>query len=433
MTEYHVATAPDAVEPSQGLPPSRANTATSRLRPGSSGFALALTVLSLLAWWTWALQQTCHPFHDLSCGIYTDHFSHMNTGRLFTEVGIDIWRKPLRENGRPLTDAERAALPADVQKVNPIDIGGTFPGWPADKPFVSSWNFNPRFHPPGDMLLTAPVALLYSFTHLSFSGANLLLILLFLLYVHIPIYLVFRHWGTTRARAPAGLLVGSFVYLVLIHWALEGFYEGLLVAPLLLCARALWRKRGATALLWFSGASVLHFRALFLAPWAAYAVYLVVTQREWRTWGPSGWVGFGLTCLCAAAAIIPFILVWPYLQTIPVSVAVNPTVPNFHVVNLIPFLVVLALGAAAFITARAWLDLAVVSWLGLMCVLLHEAYYWDILTLLAWLLAPIAAGMERLTRVRDGRILVVLSLSALVFHTTLTPEWLSSLGGTLAA
>lgn len=433
MSELSTATLAPVMEAEQEAPESARPIRPAWATPGSAMFALTLTLVSLLAWWTWALQQTCHPFHDLSCGNYTDHFSHMNTGRLFTKVGIDIWRKPLRDNGRPLTDAERAALPADLKKVNPIDIGGTFPGWPADKPFVSSWNFNPRFHPPGDMLLTAPVALLYSFTSLSFSGANLLLILLFLLYVHIPIYLLFRRWGTTRARAPAGLLIGTFVYLGLIHWALEGFYEGLLVAPLLLCARALWCRRGATALLWFSVAGVLHFRALFLAPWAAYAVYLLVTQREWRTWGRSGLAGFGLTCLCAAAAIIPFILVWPFLRTIPVSVAVNPTVPNFHVVNLIPFLVVLALGAAAFVTARAWLDLAVVSWLGLMCVLLHEAYYWDMLTLLAWLLAPIAARTERLTRVRDGRILVVLGLSALVFHTTLTPDWLSSLGGTLAS
>src|SRR5206468_1945585 len=120
---------------------------------------------------------------------------HMNTGRMFMRVGVDIWRRPLRDNGRPLTDAERAALPADLRHDRLLSHARTFDGWPSDKPFLSSWSFRPRLHPPGDMLLTAPVALLYSYTSLSFSDANLLLILLFLVYVHVPVYLVLRRRG----------------------------------------------------------------------------------------------------------------------------------------------------------------------------------------------------------------------------------------------
>jgi len=394
--------------------------------------ALALTVLSLLVWWTWALQQTCHPFHDLSCGTYTDHFSHMNTGRLFTEVGADIWRKPLRDSGRPLTPQEIAALPDDVRLADPGDLR-TFPGWPASKPFYSSWTINPRLHPPGDMLLTAPVALLYSFTSLSLSGANLLLILLFLLYVHIPIYLLFREWRPSRARAPAGMLAAAIIYLELVHWALEGFYEGLVVAPLLLCARAVHRRDGTRGLFWFSLAALLHFRAFFFAPWAVYALYLVASQQEWRRWGRRGAALATGAAVLAAASLAPFALLWSTLHRMPVSNPLNPAEAGFHVFKIAPLVVVLVVAGAAFALSRSWLDLAVLTWLELVVLQLHEALPWDMLTLLAWLAAPILALESRIPVVRDARLFAVLCLSVLVFHNTLTPDWFTKVVGGLAA
>ena len=399
----------------------------SDFRPGTRVWALTLTLVSLLAWGGWVVQDDCHPYRDLGCGKSTDHFSHMNTGRLFMKVGIDIWRKPLRDNGRPLTPAERAALPADLQRANPADIGGTFPGWPADKPFVSSWNFNPRFHPPGDMVLTAPVALLYSFTDLSFSGANLLLILLFLGYAHIPIYLLLRGMSGRPRLAPAGLLVGSFVYLTVIHWALEGFYESIAIAPLLLSARALVRDRGLQAIAWFSLAASLHFRALFFAPLALCGLYLVIRRRQWGTWTRRDWGLVAVTAALSAAVLGPFALLWSHLQDIPVTTSISPDAEGFSVVGILPFLVILAVGAAAFASARAWLDLVVLGWLAVLLLSLHEAYEWDMLMLLAWLIAPHSPSVRRIARVQDARIFVVLGISAFVFHTSLTPGWLAQL------
>jgi hypothetical protein len=384
----------------------------------------------LWAWWTWALQQACHPYHDLSCGTYTDHFSHMNTARLFTEVGADIWRRPLEENGRPLTDAERAALPRDIAIANE-DAMRTFDGWPSAKPFLSSWSMNPRFHPPGDMLLTAPVALLYGSSDISFSTANLLLILLFILYVHAPIYLILRRWDGGHLQAP-GLLIAAVVYLELIHWALQGFYEGLLVAPLLLCARSLYRRSGTVALFWFSVAALFHFRALFLLPWAIYALYLLVTQREWRVWGRRGQVLASATFVLGLASFVPFVLLWPALTGIEVTAALNPGDPQFQPFKLAPLQVAVVVTVAALASVEAWLDIAVIAWLALMSVVVREAYPWDILTMLAWLLAPIAAGRAA-SRVRDARVFAVLCLSVVVFHNALAPEWFAKVVGGLAA
>lgn len=397
------------------------------VRPGTRLFALTLTLISLLAWSGWELQNDCHPYRDLSCGKSTDHFSHMNTGRLFMKVGIDIWREPLNAHGRPLTTAERDALPADLKQANPADISSTFDGWPADKPFTSSWNFNPRFHPPGDMVLTAPVALLYSFTDLSFSTANLLLILLFLGYAHIPIYLLLRGMGGRPRLAPAGLLVAAFVYLTVVHWALEGFYESIAIAPLVLSARALVRDRGLHAIAWFSLAASLHFRALFFAPLALCGLYLLVRGRQWRGWTHRDYGVVAATGALAAAVLVPFALLWPHLQDIPVTTSISPSAKGFTLLGILPFLVILAVGAGAFLSARAWLDLAVLGWLAVMLLALHEAYYWDMLMLLAWLMAPHAPAVRRIARVQDARIFVVLGISAFVFHTSLTPEWLAQL------
>jgi hypothetical protein len=397
------------------------------LRPGTRLWAATLTLVSLLVWGGWELRNDCHPFRDLSCGKSTDHFSHMNTGRLFMKVGIDIWREPLNSHGRPLTDAERAALPADLQRANPADIGGTFDGWPADKPFVSSWSFNPRFHPPGDMVLTAPVALLYSFTDLSFSGANLLLILLFLGYAHIPIYLLLRGIGGRPRLAPAGLLVAAFVYLTVVHWALDGFYESIAIAPLVLSALALVRDLGLQAIACFSHRAILHFRAVFFAPLALCGLYLVVKGRQWRAWTRRDHGLLAVTAALSVAVLGPFALLWPHLQDIPVTTSISPSADGFSLLGVLPFVVVVVVGAAAFASARAWLDLAVLGWLTVMLLSLHEAYYWDMLTLLAWLMAPHAPAVRRIARVQDARIFVVLGISAFVFHTSLTPEWLAQL------
>ena len=375
----------------------------------------------MLFWTSVALQQTCHPYRDLSCGGYTDHFSHMNTARLFTEVGPAIWRQPLGEHGRPLTPAEVRALPDDLRSAAAEGMQ-TFEGWPADKPFVSSWNHNPRFHPPGDLLLTAPVALLYSATGLDFTGANTALIVLFMAYVHVPVLLVLR--GALRpGRTGIGLLAGLLVYAELVHWALEGFYEGLLVAPLLLCARALHRGDGMAGLLWFSAAASLHFRAYFFAPWALYGLFLVLRRGQFRGRRAAA-LAVG-TVVLSLASLVPFALLWPSLRALPVTSRVNPSAPDVTIADLVPLLLVVVVAAVALAGARAWLDLAVLGWVTLMLLSVREAYAWDLLSLLCWLVAPVTAGVLHPERVRQARMLVLLSVSVLVFGNNLAPAWLS--------
>jgi hypothetical protein len=281
---------------------------------------LAFTLVSLVFWIGWvALRTLCNPAGDLSCGLYSDHYSHMNTARLFVSKGVSIWTQPLADSGRPLTPEEFATLPADLRQgiggPDPSKAVTTLPGWPEDKPFVSTWANHPRFHPPGNMLLTAPAALLYSFTGLSFTGANKLLIILFVLYAHGAFYAFVKAGQLESWAKPVGFAAAAIVYSELIHWSLEGFYEALVLIPLVLSARFLAQRRGIESLLAFSVASVLHFRAFFFAPLAVYALYLIVRELQWKGWGRRQHVQLIAVAILSSISLGIFGAVSPYFAS----------------------------------------------------------------------------------------------------------------------
>src|SRR6266516_4172334 len=67
--------------------------------------ALVLVLLSLFGWMTWYFARgPSHPCGDLSEGYYSDHFSHLNTVRLFFKVGTAIYKRPTRELGHAYSE-----------------------------------------------------------------------------------------------------------------------------------------------------------------------------------------------------------------------------------------------------------------------------------------------------------------------------------------
>ncbi|MHB8511817.1 MAG: hypothetical protein ACYDCC_06505 [Actinomycetota bacterium] len=389
--------------------------------------ALVITVFSFLAWGSILLtHEPAHPFGDLSHGGFTDHFSHMNTARLFTHAGINIWRKPLQDSGIALTQAQRAALPKDIaQSTNQIDVLAV-PGWPIDKPFISSWSSRPRFHPAGDMVITAPIALAYSYSKLSFTWANRLLILLFLLYVHISIFFLFRGGIEITALNPTGLIVIVAVYLEIIHWALEGFYEGLVLAPLIVCGRYLQQRKALPAIFAFMIAANLHFRSYFFLPMLAYALLILIREEQWRSWKKGEYVLAAGTGILAFTSFGVFGLLWPWLKGIPNSNAVNITahIPHGPAATLI---IVGTIIAALLLYSGARFDALLVAWFCIMMLFLREAFRWDVLTLLAWLAIPIISSKTKsVLLIRDLRIIAIIFFAVFVFHNSslLAPTWL---------
>lgn len=385
-----------------------------------------LVLLSLALWTTWELGRDCQSaYHDLSCGQFTDHFSHMNAARIFPRIGADIWRRPLKSMFRALSPEEVARLPEYAHVPERPDILSV-PGWKFEKPLAASWAHNPRLYPPGDMLLVAPVAFLYHYTGLRLADASVILIVLFLVYAHLAIYVAL---SSNWPRLP--LLATLLLYFEIIHWTLEGFYDATALFPLLLCTVYLRRGRGLAALVAYVASVFIHYRALFFLPWGVYAAILIIRERQWQRWSAPHYLAVAGTSLMAVAAAIPFLLLWPTLQHLP---NVNPISfksdhPEYAVLSCVGVAVVIS--AATFLWNKCWLDMAILGWFCFMIVSLRETYPWHLLVPLSWLAAPVMQAKATKQRpystfsVHDARVFMLSFMGLFVFRSNPWPTWLT--------
>src|SRR2546423_14316583 len=91
-----------------------------------------IVLASLLGWTGWIfLRVNSHPFGDISNGKYSDHLTHFNCARVFPQVGVNLWRKPIDKMYVELSATEKEQLPDDV-RVGASPTGGLYkvPGWP---------------------------------------------------------------------------------------------------------------------------------------------------------------------------------------------------------------------------------------------------------------------------------------------------------------
>ncbi len=398
--------------------------------PSPRRLAAALCLLSFTAWSTWELVRPARsPFMDLS-GTFTDHFSHMNAARLFTRVGADVWRTPLnRMLPRPTPD-EAARLPPEDFACR--DCVFVVPGW--KKPILQSWPSVVRFYPPGDMVLMAPVAALFHFTELSATNANRLLLVIILACAHLGLLLLLEPILAAQGPARWELLLPLYLGAnVIFHWSLEGFYDVVMIAPLLLCWRALGQRRGLSAGVWFCVAAFFHFRSYYYAPWALAAAVLVVREQQWRTFDKRAWVALGAGALLGAASLGSYFLALRGL--LDFNVYLSPLVITASHVDK-PALVTGALVAVfsllMFVTARSWMDALMVPWLALILTTVRQTMPWYMIALVPWLCASPRPGRpERSTLAYQGRILIFLFLAYVHYDPRLgldvAPTWLGRL------
>ncbi len=386
--------------------------------------ALVLTLISLFIWETWeGFRIFPHPWGDLKCGTYTDHFSHMNAARIFPAVGFDIWRCPIASMLAEVTPEKLKLMPQDIQKGG-SSTGGVFavPDWPEGKPLVTSWSNKPRIYPPGDMLMVAPVAVLYHYTGISFETANRLLLMLFLIYAHIALFLFFKMMlipvPGNRTLERLQILTAAIVYIEVIHWTLEGFYDAFVLIPLILCSRALANRRGLSAVEAFCVASVFHFRVFFFAPWFLYGVFLIIIEAQWQRWHIREWLTLLFATVLGVVSLAVFFLLWPTLQQLPVHNPINiASSSKFHLALLPVFLLLSGIFGRVLWRSRAYLDIAILGWITFMLVMLREAYPWHIiLAVVPWMCAPSSAETtDGATRVRTVRLLFLVTSICIVF------------------
>jgi hypothetical protein len=347
-----------------------------------------LAILFILSAWVSLRQVTYGPAFGFS-----DHFSHMNAARLFPRVGCGLWRTPISEMFGGLDPARASTVPADVRSQGQLlDV----PGWPADKPLVAGWTQIPRPYPPGDMVLVAPIAVLYHFTPLSFAAATHLLVLLFLAVAHVAFFFVWRSAPRDGAVLYAGAAIVAYLYVD--FWTLRGFFDMAAVVPLLLCGRYVAERRWLAVVVSFSTAVSLHFRALYYLPWMLVAAFNIVRSRAWAQWKAREWVALSVAGLVGGAALYALLLVTPALAAMPLENPINPG--HIKAVPTVAFVLVLSLAAAVFARMRAWLDCALLVWLALVLVLTRQVQAWHAFLLLPWIFAPSASTVGRVARIQ---------------------------------
>jgi hypothetical protein len=83
----------------------------------------------------------------------------------------------------------------------------------------------------------------------------------------------------------------------------------------------------------------------------------------------------------------------------------------------------------ALVYARAWMDVALLSWLAVILSLGSHTQPWHVLSPLLWLVLPIwTLRDERVALVRDVRLAVLWLVSLLVYGNSLAPSsWMDKL------
>ncbi len=382
--------------------------------------ALAVTLISLVGWSLWnGLREFDHPWGDLSRGKFTDHFSHMNAARAFLVVGRDIWRKPIAAQFRLLTPEERQEIPPDIRG-GASSTGGVFhvPGWPKDKPLAVSWSDKPRMYPPGDMLLVAPIALLYHYTSLSLAGACRMLLGWFVILAHVALFLLFLSYFEGKGTS-IDWVICFFVYSLVMYWTLEGFYDAVAIVPLILCARYLGQRRGLAAAVAFCVGAFLHFRVFFQAPWVVIAAGLMMRDKLWRKVQPRDFLALAVASVCGGLALYVFWLDWDSLSKLALNNPLRNAV-GVHNKGLIwNFEVLAAVCGAAFLLSKDWFDVVSLAWLVLMTFSLREFYVWHLLISPSWLVAPARHGIAK-----GVRFAFLFSAIAILFNEEFAPNWL---------
>jgi len=324
--------------------------------------------------------------------VFSDHFAHMNAARLFPRVGLDLWKRPIAEMFRPASEAEQARAPEDVVRAGHMLH---VPWWPDDKPYVGGWTALPRPYPPGDMVVVAPIALLYSATSLSLAAACHLLILWFLFLAHAAFWLVWRNRPDVASWPYLAAAIASYTFV--IFWTLRGFYDGAAMIPLVVCAACIGKGRPLGILATFSLALFIHFRALFYVPWALYGMWRAAKVRAWRDATPLEWVAVVASAALACVAAITLVLVAPALSLLPLESPIHPG--HLKAIPLVAFVASLAVGLLAFARARAWLDVAMILWLALMLCSIRQVQAWHAFLLFPWLFAAAPRESVRIARI----------------------------------
>ncbi len=285
---------------------------------------------------------TRSPFGDL--GSYTDHLRHTFSSWIFIHEGFEVYRTPYGQFG--------ARIPYKHQ--------------------TRDWAEVPYIYPPGTLILFLPPAVLGQLVSMSDATFSRFVIGYVLVIAHLAI------WATFLALLvlPPGLRwgVGVLCWLILVRAGLNGIYDPAWVGCGAMMLGALARRRWASGLCWFTGAALLHYRAVVLIPFAVIAFRELVRGRSVSQWPWRALVPIGFGCLASLTCFAMSSHWKDMFRDVP-SLLSTPSDPLFAVAIIATLLgaamairaadrsltaAVLTIGALAVIDSRHWWHATVV-------------------------------------------------------------------------
>jgi hypothetical protein len=340
-----------------------------------------LTLMSLLSL-VWLPLTSKSPHGDLSSW-YTDHLHHSFATWVFLQRGASLYSRPFSEVW-----------------------SGTqwpYPTW--------HWGQMPLACPPGMLVLFLPLALLGRFGGLSLRGFGVAGVVYLLTVSHLAFYSVLRALESLPAGSRAVLAL--LVWALLVHLALQGFYDGVVIGCGAMMALRLRLDDAPSALRWLAVAALLHYRAIVLAPLGLFALLQVAGRAPARAWP---WRTLLFVALAASVCIGSFLLMYP--ATAAFRAATPRVLGDAARAALAVGVSALAALIAAW-TADRWVAAAVAVCLGLAAVEVQDYWWHGAVLLLPALLVGAARPPAQASVARAALLAWALLLAPLVWRDPL--------------
>ncbi len=340
----------------------------------------------------------------------TDHISHISMAIVFGHKGFAVFDTPANQLLVPARGADAEAVAAEVQW--PMKEMWALDAKPGALPLPVNWSHLVRPYPPGVYLFQAPAALARVVLGASMRTAALISVVQCVLIAHLVLLLLASmlfgavadgklaksNDGDARSALLAlGLALWCVAGAHLLFWSLNGFYDGIAILFLLLCARAFARDKPADTVVFFALAVFFHYRALWFVALPVLAVTKAIVRQPRERLAKQDALKLALSLPLLTSSAYGFWLALPHLtEGWPEN---NPFLLH-HVLEIPAGLLVLGclLAAPIALLLKRRFQLGAIL-LTVLAFLLHtpQIWHWHALFLIPLLVLP-----ARTQRVSDG-------------------------------
>jgi len=246
-----------------------------------------------------------------------------------------------------------------------------------------TWEHNPMVYPPGVFAVFLPTTLLGAWVPMSTSTFGKVNVLYLLLWAHFALWWVMRALAEQMPGARSVVLAVSWMYLARL--GLQGFFDSTWIAAGAWMLYCLSKGDAKKALIAFSCAALLHYRAVVLAPLGLWALWQVLRGQPVRQWP---WPHLGFAGVAVFLCLGTFALMYPVTARFR-----GVTLPLIQMLDSHFWIVVIATVIAAALAA--WLAdpvVAVITCIAGFLGVIHVNFWWHGSVLL---FAPLAVDVAR--------------------------------------